>query len=463
VPGLTIKGAKHNVVYVATSTNWIYAYDADDPNAMMPLWSKQVAPPGDVKVQSGVAMTGYTWCGDMYPFVGITSTPVIDVQQSRIYVVSQEGKLGMPYFNKLHVLDLLTGEPVQGSPVTIDASVPGTGSDAVGGMIKFNQWKHMNRAGLLAMNGVVYIGFASHCDDDPYHGWIFGYDAKTLAQKYVYNLSANPYDKYPRAGIWQSGMGLAANQNGIYFDTGNGDTSADGKNLGTSVVRMTPDLKVADWFTPSNWSQLNGADADLTGGVVLVPGSNFLISGGKESVIYVIDQMNMTKLNTTDMISQRVSVGGGGEIHNFAFWNNRAYVWPDGNSLHVYSYANGKLTEVGGATMTPRPPHPGGIMTLSEDGTKDVTAIVWAALIDQTTQKTDAWHFIAAGRLVAVDAMAPTKILFDTNKNKMRDGPGNLAKFSPPTVANGKVYVTAFADLNMSSPAYLRVYGLLKK
>jgi hypothetical protein len=454
VGGLTIAGAQHNVVFVATSTNNVYAFDADDPSATTAYWSKQVAPPANITIggsPGAVNPVGTTWCQDMYPFSGVTGTPVIDLSSNRIYLVSQEGKAGSaPYLLKLHALDLATGAEVGGGPVVIDATVNGTGAGSVGGKLKLDSWRNFNRAGLTLVNGMLYVGLTSHCDENPYHGWLFAFDPATLAQKSVLNTSPNTKG----AAIWQSGVGIAANDKGLFFSTSNGDHANDGSSLGLSVAHVGFDNTVLDWFTPSNADALNSVDMDLTAGVLLIPGSNYLVSGGKEGVAYLIDETNMTHFNATDKITQRVTVGTS-DIHDFVFYNSHLYVWPDGSPLRVYPFANGKLDDSAGAVQTfdgYTPNHPGGIMTISANG----TGILWATVI--TTG--DAWHNIAKGALIALDAADPTKVLFDSTQGGGDNSLGNLAKFSPPTVANGKVYVATFAAVKATSPSYLRVYGL---
>jgi hypothetical protein len=460
VPGLTINGGKHNVVFVATSTNHIYAFDADDPAAGMPLWSRQLAQPGDVLVggRNPNTIPGQTWCKDMFPFVGITGTPVIDLAARRMYLVTKEGKLGnaASYASKLHAIDLLTGADAPGSPVLVAASVNGMAKDAVNGKVQLDGWKNVNRPGLLLHGGKLYIAFGSHCDDRPYHGWVLAYDPATLKQESAFNTSPDSQD----AAIWQSGIGLAANSNGIFFVVGNGGWRADGTALAESVVRLNPNNTLGDWFTPSNVDALNGDDLDLLS-VILAPNSNYVFGGGKEGVVYVIDQMNMTHHGTTDTIAQKMplaSAGGeSGHLHNFAFWNDRLYVWPEGAGLRAWSFANGKLNTTPVAKFDGmKPTHPGGIFSISSNGTMPGTGIVWGALVSSG----DAWHAIAAGTLAAVDAMSGAK-LWDS-KGNAADDLGNFAKFSVPTVANGKVYVATFAKVNATSPSYLRVYGLKK-
>jgi hypothetical protein len=239
VAGLTIAGAKHNVVFVASSTNDVYAFDADDPTAMTPYWHKQVASPATVAIggsPGAVNPVGTTWCQDMYPFSGITGTPVIDLATNRMYLVSQEGNpQNTPAYGlKLHALDLATGSEVGGGPVVIDATVDGTGGGSTNGKLKLDAWRQFNRAGLTLFKGVLYVGLTSHCDENPYHGWLFAYDPGTLAQKSVFNTSPNASG----GAIWQSGNGIAANDNGLFFSTSNGSHSNDGKALGVSVVRV---------------------------------------------------------------------------------------------------------------------------------------------------------------------------------------------------------------------------------
>jgi hypothetical protein len=449
VPGLTIKGAKHNVVFVATSTNNVYAFDADDPAATMPLWQRQLGPPGDVRVagKNPNVVEGQTWCHDMFPFVGVTGTPVIDAQAQRMYVVHKEGKFGEPYNNKLHALDLLTGSDVDGSPVVLEAT---SGTQALNG------WKHLNRPGLLLANGRLYIGIGSHCDDRPYHGWVLSYDPATLKQNGVFITTPGGQ----MGAIWQSGAGLAGNANGVFFCVGNGTWSADGKNLGESVVRLKPDTTLGDWFTPANADALNDHDWDLTAGVVLDPNSSTLFSGGKEGIIYVIDQLSMGHHNAADQIRQKVDVSDASapssHIHNMAFWNNRLYVWPENGGLKAYAFANGKLGTAAVATFNGyQTKHPGGVFSISANGNAAGTGIIWGTL----GTSGNAWSDIAVGTLVAVDAMTGAKLWDST---AAADTLGNFAKFSNPTVANGKVYVTTFAKVNASSPAFLNVYGLKK-
>jgi len=419
VGGMMIKGAQHNVVFVATEHNMVYAYDADDPAASMPLWSRMLETPFPVPPEG-------LGCQDMHNEVGITSTPVISVADNKIYLVSKTSGS-----QKLHALDLTTGADAPGSPVTIGAA---------GVKSKYQ----LNRPGLLLMNGTLYIGFGSHCDKPPgsYHGYILSYDAKTLQQKAMFNVtpSAN------QGAVWQSGMGLAGDDKGVYFCTGNG--SFDGENASMSVLRLDPaTLKLGDRYTPPNVAQLNSSDRDLTAGYVFLGDTGLAVSGGKPGQIYLLQKSNM-KTTVVPPIDP-----DGTEIHDFAFWNGSAgptvYVWPDGGVLAAYKVVGQNLMKAAANNIRPegyQGGHPGGMFTVSSNGAMAGTGVVWATIsIDPAS---DAWHKTAKGAFHAFDAADVSKAPLFSD-----EGIGTLAKFSPPMVANGKVYLATFSGK-------LLVYGL---
>jgi hypothetical protein len=214
----------HNVVYVATEHNSVYAYDADDPAASSPLWQVNL---GDSVPSTDIAPD----YGDLIPEIGITGTPVIDPVAGAIYVVAKS-KDRDGYHQKLHALDVSTGAEQFGGPVEIAGSVLGTGDANVNGTVGFDPFVQLNRPGLLLSNGRVYVAFGSHADMDPYHGWVMAYDAATLQQVAVYNTTPDG----GRGSIWMSGQGLTADPVGnIYVTSANGtcDAAADcGRNLG---------------------------------------------------------------------------------------------------------------------------------------------------------------------------------------------------------------------------------------
>ena len=418
VPGLTINGAKHNVVYVGTEHNMIYAFDADAAGA--PLWAKQL----EASIPFPISADGYPKCGDMSATkeVGITSTPTIDLAANKIYLVSKSRGT-----HKIHALDLLTGAETMGSP----ADIKGTG---------FDSDLHMNRPGLLLQDGILYIAFSSHCDEQSYHGWVFAYDAKTLAQKGMINTTPGG----SKGGIWQSGMGLAGDGKGnVLFCVGNGSMGA---NLGYNVVRATvgaSGLTVADRFQDTS-AMSSGNDLDLTAGVVFLGNSGLIVSGGKEGKINLLDPMNLKATK------QSIDANAG-ELHNFAFWGGSEgpmiFIQGDEGPVTGYKLAGGMLTMAAKNTVrstTGHMGHPGGILTVSSNGAMPGTGVVWVSM---GVAPGDAWHESTAGQLLAYDASDVSKApLF-------RNAYGTFAKFSPPMVANGKVYQATFSSK-------INVYGL---
>src|SRR5215470_12708308 len=253
VPNVSIpQQGMHNVVYVASEHNSVYAYDADDPAAAAPLWQVNL---GD-SVPSTDISPDYK---DMIPEIGITSTPVIDPLTGTIYVVAKSKDAG-GYHQRLHALDISSGAEKFGGPAEIAASFEGTGDGNAGGTIHFDPLLQLNRPALLLLNGIVYIAFGSHGDTDPYHGWLMGYNATTLQQVAVYNTTPDG----GRGAIWMSGQGPSGDSAGhVYVTTANGtcDTNVEcGRNLGESFIKLTPTLIPVDWFTPANRGDLDQED-----------------------------------------------------------------------------------------------------------------------------------------------------------------------------------------------------------
>jgi outer membrane protein assembly factor BamB len=458
LPQLTIGGAVHNVVFVATEHNTVYAFDADDPAAGTPLWSKNLGPsmplspsPDDVQP---VPPPYNVSCKDMAPEVGITSTPVIDTANGRIYVVAKTQESGK-FYQRLHALDVRTGEELLGGPVAISGSVPGTGDGASGGMVAFDPQRHLNRPGLLLYSGAVFIAFSSHCDNDPYHGWIFAYDSATLAQKGIFNDTANGAE----GGIWQSGMGLTANADGIFFVSGNGDFDPAGAGAMTGIsvghLRLSSSgLTLADFWTPRNASQLNTADYDFTTAAVLLPDPNAIVMGGKDGNLNLLDPANLGGFHAdTNRVLQQVSVGGhthGGPVYWQGPSGPTLYIWPETQGLKAYRFSAGKLPANPTAQYTDlKPEHPGGILSISSNGAVAGTGILWATT--QYPANGDAWHSLVPGALYAFDATTLTRIWSSTTNTQ--DTLGTFAKFNAPVVINGKVYVGTHSNA-------LRVYGL---
>jgi hypothetical protein len=446
MPNVTIAGGIHNVVFVATEHNSIYAFDADQMSAIPPLWHTSFIDPahGITTVSPSDIL-----CNDIVPEVGITGTPVIDGSANTLYVVAKTKENGQ-VVQRLHALDITTGSDRPGSPVLIQASVPGKGAGSSNGVVKFNPLRQGQRSALLLLNGVVYIAWASHCDNDPYHGWIIGYHTTTLQQvpAAVYNTSPNG----TRAGIWQSGGGLAAESSGfIYFAAGNGtfDLNAGGHDAGDSIVKLSTQnhaLFQVDYFTPFNQACLDAADADLgSGGVLLLPTTTELICIGKEGRVYVVNRNKMGQytaianpcrnqnLTNVDKVLQELppETVVGGLFSTPAYWSTSTgeFVYTVGMRDHVKAFklTNGLLSTPPHSQSSESFTYPGGNPVVSSNGPAAGTGILWT--IDPKAI------------LRAYDATNLAKELYNSGLNSSRDGLESYVKFSVPTVANGKVFV----------------------
>jgi outer membrane protein assembly factor BamB len=410
------------------------------------------------------------------PFIGITSTPVIDPASNRIWVSVKTLVSDDDLRYTLYALDirdgkiLATSQPIQS----------GDGVDKLDGKIV------LQRPGLLHANGMIYLAFGSHQDGGFYHGWVVALDQETLEQKYVFN--ATPGNVLGEGGIWQAGNGLASDcgdkasvgpgnnssdcQGNIYLMTGNGVFSEADHQYGTSFVKLSPDLKVVDWFTPSNYLKLTVLDIDLgSSGPMLIPGSKQLVGGGKQGYFYVLNRDDMGHLQhgnaltpgeqifkvsdhwTLDWISWLIPVFGYHHIHGGPiFWNGAqrgplVYVWPEASTLKAYKYDPMTHFQKKAALVGPKAPKgmPGGILSISANGNQN--GIVWAVL----PLKDDAFVRVVRGTMRAFDANT-LESLWSADKSDPEDV-FNFAKYCPPTVANGKVYLATFSDK-------LNVYGL---
>ena len=305
IPGTGVR----NVVYVATEHDSVYAFDADGPGGA-PIWKTSFINPtaGITSVPNGD--TGE--CCDIQPEIGITGTPVVDPNSRTLYVVGKTKEGPTMYVQRLHALDLATGAEKFGGPVVIAASVPGTGAGAVNGVVAFNALRQNQRTALLLHNGVVYFGFGSHGDVQPYHGWLLGYNASTLQQVFVFNTTPNGEG----GGIWQSGGGLTIDTAGnFFFATGDGtfDANLGGINYGNSFLRLSPTGTVVDSFTPHDQSALDANNLDLdAGGMILLPNQpgrhpHLIVSAGKNGSVYMVDRDNMTGYHATDQNVQTLA------------------------------------------------------------------------------------------------------------------------------------------------------------
>jgi hypothetical protein len=447
----------HNVVYVATEHDSVYAFDAAgvSPN---PLWKMSFIDPAAGVTTVPAADTGE--CCDLAPEIGITGTPVIDQGTGTLYVVAKTKEVvggTTTYVQRLHALDITTGAEKFGGPVVIQASVPGTGAGNDGhGNVPFNALRENQRPALLLSHGVVYIGFASHGDQPPYHGWVLGYDANTLQQVMAYNDTPNGSD----GGIWQSAGGLAADSAGnIFFVTGNGtfDANIGGVDYGDSVEKIGAGGSVLDYFTPHDQAALSAVDLDLGSGAALLlpdqagPHPHLLVTAGKGGTIYLIDRDNMGHFNLNDdsQIVQSLpnifpNPGGsilGGNFSTSVYFNSTVYFSPVNGPIQAFQLNNGLLSIAPTSQSAASYAFPGGMLAISANGTTN--GILWAVQrIDATTP----------GVLHAYKATDLGAELYNSNQAGARDTLDIAAKFNIPLVANGKVYVASVSQLT--------VYGL---
>jgi hypothetical protein len=445
-----------NVLYIATVNNTVYAFDADDPNASEPLWKVNLTDrvPGATPVKARDVGEN---CGPQRDFtenIGIVSTPVIHAGRQTIYLVART-KEGNEFVQRLHALDIATGAPRPNSPVVIKASVPGSGSGSSDGELQFDPKIHNQRAALLLANGIVYIAWASHCDTGPYHGWIIGYDAVTLQQALAKVVTPNG----AAGGIWQSNSGPSADRWGtLYLTIGNGTATAQkgGQDFGNAFLKLSPSGAVLDWFIPFNFKMLNEVDYDLgAAGVLLIPNTNLLASGGKEGKLYLVDRRRLGHFRTKadKQIVQSFMAGEGGIFGTPTYWNGphgpHLYLWGASDRGKMFSLREGQLDPKPISQTKESAARPGGILSLSANGAVAGTGILWAVTASDNAN----WQ-VVAGTLRAFDAEDLTREIWNSKQNALRDDLGALAKFNTPVVANGKVYVATFSK-------QVAVYGLL--
>ena len=464
IPGVGTR----NVVIVATVNNTVYAFDADSARHAGAYWHVNFTPSGTRPPQNSdysPPLCGFAY-NDFQGKFGIVGTPVIDKTSGTIYLVSRSVSTDghNTFVQYFHALDITTGADKAGSPVIITAQVPGVGynNSSVGGMVPFDPWKQNQRPGLLLLNGIVYIGYASHCDWDSYHGWLLGYDATTLQQKVVYNTTSGS----GRGGIWMSGGGPAADALGnIYVGTGNGLADSipnAATNMGESIIKLTPSgstLAVSSYFTPYNYSDLDNADLDFgPAQVMLIPNTQLAVTGSKEGAIYVLDRNNMGGYSATaNNVLQSINIGAAAHMHTALSYykgtaNEYVYVWPENSLLKaipVDRVAN-DLDSAGMAVSGLQGPigNAGSVMSVSSNGSVDSTAILWVS----QSSNCDANQSSCPGIFRAVSATNVAQELWNSNM-VATDNVGIYAKNVCPTIANGKVYLPNHSDS-------LLVYGL---
>ena len=464
---LAIAGGTHNVVFIASMLNTVYALDADTGAQ---LWSQNFGSPINPQNVENDPNISYA------TGLGILGTPVIDPATNIMYFVSgsQPADGTAQYSFNLNAIEIATGLPVSGSPVAIAAtySTPDLTTPLV-----FSAKTQNPRPGLALANGNVYIAFASHNDIAPYNGWIMAYSTSTLAQTAVYSDTTTG----TLGGIWNAGQAPSVDAVGdLYISTGNGSFGTTPNNLvqtGNSFIKLSPTLQLLDYFTPNNSAVLNSGDMDLgSSGLLLIPNTNYVLGGGKEGVLYLVDTTAMGEFNaSSDNVRQEFQAVygvGTSHIHGGAVYFNGAvngpttYVWGENDVLRgfLFNTTTGLLTTTPFAKSTMTAPAtnndgamPGGFLSISANGNSN--GIVWAS----TPYNGDATHQSTQGVLYAFNADT-LSLLWSDKTNDARDEIGMFAKDVPPVVANGKVYVPNFGPVgNTDGSGNLVAYGLLQQ
>jgi hypothetical protein len=481
-----------NALYIATANNSVYMANADTGQILKQLSFKNPVPVpfSDFTPGSG----GVNAClYNMLPQVGITSTPVIDLPNQTLYVVSlradtplspeaipqtcpaTKGQSTFHYRVMLHALNMTTLAERSGSPVEVNPS-------ATGGFT-FDARRQLQRPGLLLSSGKVYLAFGSYTDATPYTGWVLSYSYNYSTGSFV------PVDKFvttpngTMGGIWQAGQGPAADSQGnLYFLTGNAsdDTSSapNSNRFATAALKLNSGLQFQSCFIPWNHAFLNAEDVDLgSSGIMLVPGTNYALGGGKESILYLMDRTNLGGMNNSadqvvyeDQVTFANPDCGGAPFSNIhgtpVFWQSpagpRFYLWGEEDFLREYALSSAAFSPVArSATARAGCGMPGGFLTVSAYNSTPGTGIVWGTIPSQ-----DGLAAVVPGSVHAFDA----ETLRELWSAAIDTAGEHFAKNNPPTVANGKVYVAAFGpagnvagSLNSSYSGKVIVYGLTQK
>ena len=435
----------HNVLYVATEHDSVYAFDADTGTQ---IWKTSI-------LGTGETTSDDHGCSQITPEIGITSTPVIDRKQGpngTLFTVGMTKDGAGKYHQRLHALDIITGAEISGSPTEISASYPGTGDNTQNGNVVFDPSQYAERAALLLLNGNIYTGWTSHCDQALYTGWVIAYSESTLQQTQLLNLTPNGHE----GSIWMSGDGMAADSSGniylldangtfdITFDINGFPTQGD---YGNAMVKLStsPKLAVVDYFETYNTNTESADDVDLgSGGELLLPDQtdasghvfHLIVGAGKDSNIYLADRDNMGKFNPannpmdSNIYQELPGVMSGLVYSTPAYFNGVLYYAADGDFLKAFPLTNAKLATTPSSLSAVRFPHPGPTPSISANGIQN--GIVWALES----------NLGSAGVLHAYDPANLAHELYNsTQAANGRDSFGNGNKFITPLFVNGKVYV----------------------
>ena len=497
--GISIAGGTHNVIVVATQHDSVYVFDAD-ANPCVTYWNVNLLDTlhGGTSGEGPVTWNDVGYCyGDIYPEVGVTGTPVIDATTNTIYVVSASESNAQNsgqcvnttgnFYHRLHALDVATGSEKYNAPITIAASVPGTGDGSVNGMVSFHSQLEHNRSGLAEAGGRIYVAFAAHEDATPYHGWVIAYKATNVQQQTaVFNTTPNGVNGAD-GGIWAGGGAPAIDSGGdVYVSTGNGvfDELPPPPNddYGDSILRLHyvagstlngVNLSLAGYFTPFDQSVLAANDTDLgSGGVVLFPNQTgspkyLLTQVGKEGTVYLIDRTSMGQFNPTN--NSQILQSFTGPLYGLwgtpALWRNNLYVGGQYDAVRQFAYNPGMVQfHTPAASQSPTAfGYPG--TTPSVSSATSTHGIVWA--IDSSLYGYASPNAAVNCSVIPLPgACSGPAILHAYNATNLaqeywnsaqaanhRDQAGNAVKFVPPTIANGKVYVGTRTEVD--------AYGLL--
>lgn len=437
---LTVGGQSQNVVFAVTEHDSVYAFNADTGAQ---LWKTSI-------LGANESTSGDRGCSQIAPEIAITSTPVIDRSagpHGTIFVVGMSEDQSGAYHQRLHALDVSTGAELPGSPAEIAASYPGTGANSSGGQVTFAPGQYAERAALLLLNGTIYLGWTSHCDTQPFNGWLMAYSESTLSQAAVLNLTPNGTD----GSIWMSGAGLAADSSGnIYFLDANGtfDTTLNASSFpsqgdfGNGFIKVSTaggTLAVADYFEPFNTVSESSDDIDLgSGGALILPDlqdssgtvHHLAVGAGKDQNIYVVNRDSMGKFNPQNDGPIYQQIGGeiSGSVFSMpAYFNNTVYYGAVGDTLKAFPISNAMLATTFSVQTTTNFAYPGTTPSVSANGTTN--GIVWA--VENSSPAV----------LHAYDATTLQELYNSNQAASSRDQFGNGNKFITPVIVNGKVFV----------------------
>ncbi|MEM5288897.1 pyrrolo-quinoline quinone [Paraburkholderia sabiae] len=438
VTSLSIGGTTHNVIYVVTEHNSVYAYDADN---YAQLW--QVSLNGANETPSD-----NRGCTDITPEIGITSTPVIDRSRGSngvLYAVAMTKDASSGIHHRLHALDLASGAELFGGPSEISATYPGSGGNSVNGVLTFDPSLHTERVALTLVNGNIFMGWTAHCMGGAYTGWIMSYSADTLKQTGVVNVAPNGH----QGSVWMAGSGMASDGTSIYVVDGNGTfgTTLDANgfpvdsDFGNSFMKLSASpLKVTDYFASFDVVQLANVDGDFgSGGAMLLPDQrtadgtvkHLAVAAGKDNKIYVVDRDAMGKFSPTSNNNWQVLTGtlAGGIWGSPAYFNGTVYYGALNDNIKALPVTNALLATTAASKSPTTFAYPGAVPAISANGTSN--AILWAAENGTT------------GALHAYDATNLGRELYNSNQAGTRDQWGAGNKFITPMISRGKVYVGA--------------------